>query len=58
VVVAALAAVVLGVAFFVLGQRWERGRSSPPVFRQLTFRRGMIFSSRFAPDGHTIVYGA
>jgi Tol biopolymer transport system component len=28
------------------------------VFRQLTFRRGTIFSARFAPDGHTIVYGA
>jgi Tol biopolymer transport system component/predicted Ser/Thr protein kinase len=59
VVLAALAAVVLGAgAFFVLGQRWERGRMSPPVFRQLTFRRGTIYSARFAPDGHTIVYGA
>jgi Tol biopolymer transport system component len=28
------------------------------VFRQLTFRRGTIPSARFAPDGHTIVYGA
>ena len=55
---AALAAVVLGVALFVLGQHWERGRSSPPVFRQLTFRRGTIYTARFAPDGHTIVYGA
>jgi eukaryotic-like serine/threonine-protein kinase len=59
VVLAALAAVVLGAgAFFVLGQRWERGRMSPPVFRQLTFRRGTIYSARFAPDGRTIVYGA
>jgi serine/threonine protein kinase/Tol biopolymer transport system component len=58
VVVAALAAVVLGAALFLLGQRWERGRSSPPVFRQLTFRRGIIPSARFAPDGHSIVYGA
>jgi Tol biopolymer transport system component len=49
---------VLGAALFVLGQRWERGRSSPSVFRQLTFRRGTICSARFAPDGHTIVYGA
>jgi len=58
VVLAALAAVALGAALFVLGQRWERGRTSPPVFRQLTFRRGTIYSARFAPDGHTIVYGA
>jgi Tol biopolymer transport system component len=28
------------------------------VFHQLTFRRGMIWSARFAPDGQTIVYGA
>jgi len=58
VVLAVLAAGVLFAAFFVLGQRWERGRRSPPVFRQLTFRRGTIYSARFAPDGHTIVYGA
>lgn len=59
VLFAALAAVVLGAgAFFVLGQLWERGRMSPPVFRQLTFRRGTIYSARFAPDGRTIVYGA
>jgi Tol biopolymer transport system component/predicted Ser/Thr protein kinase len=58
VVVAAVAAVVLGAALFLLGRQWGRGRSSPPVFRQLTFRRGTISSARFAPDGHTIVYGA
>ena len=27
-------------------------------YRQLTFRRGSIWSARFAPDGRTIVYGA
>jgi Tol biopolymer transport system component len=34
------------------------GRSPPPSFQQLTFRRGAIQSARFAPDGQTIVYGA
>ncbi len=34
------------------------GRPVPPTFRQLTFRRGMLFSARFAPDGETVVYGA
>ncbi len=29
-----------------------------PRFQQLTFRRGGIWSARFAPDGQTIVYGA
>jgi serine/threonine protein kinase len=27
-------------------------------YRQLTFRRGTVFSARFAPDGRTIVYSA
>ena len=30
----------------------------PPVYRQLTFRRGSIRSARFAPDGQTILYSA
>jgi eukaryotic-like serine/threonine-protein kinase len=29
-----------------------------PSFSQLTFRRGQIYSARFAPDGHTILYSA
>jgi Tol biopolymer transport system component len=36
----------------------QRGTASPPVFRQLTFRRGVVHTARFAPDGQTIVYGA
>src|SRR5579862_6219259 len=30
----------------------------PPLYRQLTFRRGSIRSARFAPDGQTILYSA
>jgi len=56
--VAGAAATLLLAALFLLGRQWGRGGGSPPVFRQLTFRRGTIFSARFAPDGHTIVYGA
>ena len=29
-----------------------------PTFQRLTFRRGTILSSRFAPDGQTVIYGA
>src|SRR5262249_4523385 len=29
-----------------------------PSFRPLTFRRGVVLTARFAPDGHTVVYGA
>ncbi|HXZ41323.1 MAG TPA: serine/threonine-protein kinase, partial [Terriglobales bacterium] len=30
----------------------------PPIYRQLTFRRGSIRAARFAPDGQTILYSA
>jgi len=29
-----------------------------PHFQQLTFHRGTVFSARFAPDGHTVLYTA
>jgi eukaryotic-like serine/threonine-protein kinase len=32
--------------------------AEPPVYRQLTFRRGSIRAARFAPDGQTILYSA
>jgi len=31
---------------------------TPPMYRQLTFRRGSIRSARFGPDGQTILYSA
>jgi len=31
---------------------------APPAWHRLTFRRGTVWSARFAPDGKTIVYGA
>ena len=34
------------------------GRSPHPVFHRLTFRRGSVYSARFAPDGQVIVYDA
>jgi len=49
-------ALVLATAVFLAGRR-----SAPtpmPSARQLTFRRGVIQSGRFAPDGRTIVYSA
>jgi eukaryotic-like serine/threonine-protein kinase len=32
--------------------------SSPPRFTQLTFRRGVVTSARFSPDGNSVVYSA
>jgi len=48
--------IAAGIAGVVVGARvW---RAQRPEFRQLTFRRGTIYSARFAPDGHTVVYSA
>jgi eukaryotic-like serine/threonine-protein kinase len=30
----------------------------PPLYKQLTFRRGSLMGARFAPDGETVVYSA
>ena len=48
-------AVSIGSVFFLgtLARRDDR-----LSFRAFTFRRGTIRSARFAPDGHTLVYGA
>ena len=53
---AALLAALAGI--FQLGRRVERSRTSPPRFRQLTFRGASISTARFAPDGQTVVYAA
>ncbi len=29
-----------------------------PEYRRVTFERGTVYSARFTPDGHTVVYGA
>jgi serine/threonine protein kinase/Tol biopolymer transport system component len=53
---AALLAAMAGI--YLLGGRVERSRTSPPRFRQLTFRGAGISTARFAPDGQTVVYAA
>lgn len=55
--VAAASLVAIGLAMFIAG-RASAPRPEPPVFHQLTFRRGGIQGARFGPDGHTIVYNA
>ena len=52
VLVALAAGVYSGKLFFATAP------SAPPLYRQLTFRRGSIRSARFAPDGQTILYSA
>ncbi len=56
-----LGAIGLGVAAMLAGGGWIAGRSQmgePPLYRQLTFRRGTVRNARFAPDGQAIFYSA
>jgi len=52
-------AFLAGAAVAVLAAKKLDVFASPlPRFQRLTFRRGMIISSRFAPDGKSVLYGA
>ena len=56
-IAAALVLLTLGAAgAYFLGKR--AGSNPLPTFHQLTFKRGLIFSARFAPDGQTVIYSA
>jgi Tol biopolymer transport system component len=51
-----------GAAALLLTGAWLLGKRAETLplmrFERLTFRRGAVWSARFAPDGHTVVYGA
>ncbi len=54
-------AALLGAAIaspFVFKAGKKAGFVQPPAFRQITFSRGEVGNSLFAPDGQTIVYSA
>jgi len=59
-----LAVIALSVAALILGAlagAWVERRQSivePPLYHQLTFRRGTIRMAKFSPDGQTVVYSA
>ena len=50
-------ALLLRLAAYVAG-RAARSPAPQPRIRQLTFHRGAVFSSRFAPDGKTVHFSA
>ena len=56
-VVAGAIALIIGLAagMFLLHRPVQ---ISLPVYHPLTFRRGIVHSARFAPDGKTIIYSA
>jgi DNA-binding winged helix-turn-helix (wHTH) protein/Tol biopolymer transport system component len=49
-----LAAIALLWAGIVLGRRGVR--PDAPEFQRLTMRHGTVYSARFAPDGHGVIY--
>jgi eukaryotic-like serine/threonine-protein kinase len=60
--IAGLAVLVLAATAFFVGRRLgftagEKGNNAGS-FHRLTFRRGTIWSARFAPDRQTVIYGA
>ena len=42
----------------VLGNHGVRTSYPSPAYQRLTFEQGTVYSARFAPDFHSIVYGA
>jgi Tol biopolymer transport system component len=53
------AAIALAAGLFA-GYRTGKkaGYVPPPNYQQLTFRRGEVYSGRFAPDGQTVIYAS
>src|SRR5262249_4717453 len=60
VVPALIAAVLALAAGLTAGYRLGKkaGYVPPPNYQQLSFRRGEVYSARFAPDGQTVIYAA
>jgi eukaryotic-like serine/threonine-protein kinase len=50
-----ISGILVGSGFF-LGHRTARWQ--PPDFQRLTVSRGTVYSARFAPDGHSVIYAA
>ena len=57
---ALIAAAVALAAGLAAGYRYGKtaGFVPPPNYQQLTFRRGELYTARFAPDGQTVIYAA
>ncbi len=57
---ALIAATVALAAGLAAGYRYGKkaGFVPPPNYQQLTFRRGELYTARFAPDGQTVIYAA
>jgi len=59
--IAAIGLSLSAVVLSAIAGAWIARRQSivePPLYHQLTFRRGTIRMARFSPDGQTVVYSA
>jgi eukaryotic-like serine/threonine-protein kinase len=52
------AATLVAAALMAGHTLWKIPIPATPTYHPLTFRRGSIWSAKFSPDGHTIVYSA
>ena len=57
-VVGAALFVAVAIGLFAGRLIWRPRAQSAPTFHRLTFRRGPVWSARFAPDGNTVIYSA
>jgi Tol biopolymer transport system component len=55
---AVVAVVALALGLFAGRLVFHKEAPTPPLYHQLTFRRGTVRAARFAPDGQTILYSA
>jgi eukaryotic-like serine/threonine-protein kinase len=53
-----LAGLLLLTAFALLGNLFRQSKLTAPTYQRMTFEEGTVYSARFAPDFHSIVYGA
>jgi serine/threonine protein kinase len=53
----AVAGVLMVATLLLLANRWQLN-TQPPSYQRLTFEKGTIYSARFAPGFHSVVYGA
>jgi Tol biopolymer transport system component len=52
-----VAGLFLVATLLLLGNQW-RQKTVSPTYRRLTFEQGTVYSARFGPDSHSIIYGA
>jgi len=58
IIAAVMALVAFAIGLLVGKSVFHQEASAPPLYHQLTFRRGTVRAARFAPDGQTILYSA